>query len=73
MSIEKELTAQIQQIADSFGIKDIYYGTGYPIEGPHIVAVWKDAWSGEGYGYNLYVYPEGAGPGKPRKYFSVTF
>jgi len=72
-SVEKELTQKIQSIADSYGIKDIYYGAGYPIEKPHIVAIWKDSWSGEGYGYNLWVYPEGAGSGKPKKYFSVTF
>jgi hypothetical protein len=72
-SVEKELSQEIQRIADSYGIKDIYYGSGYPILTPHIVAIWKDSWSGEGYGYNLWVYPEGAGSGKPRKYFSVTF
>jgi hypothetical protein len=73
MSVEKELTAEIQRIADSYKIKDIYYGSGYPIETPHIVAIWKDSWSGEGYGYNLWVYPEGNKPDKPKKYFSVTF
>lgn len=48
---------RVRDIADGL---PIYWGTGNPIREPHVVAFTKDAWSGEGMGYNVNVYPQGA-------------
>lgn len=67
---EMKLDAKVQEIATNHGIKEIYYGSGYPVPGPHIVVIWKDWLSGEGYGYNVWVRPYGSG--NQQKYYSVT-
>jgi hypothetical protein len=69
-TVEMVLDSKIRKIAKDHGIKDIYWGSGYPVEGPHMVAICKDWLSGEGYGYNVFVRPFGSG--KEQKYFSVV-
>jgi short-subunit dehydrogenase len=71
-SFWKKCDAKVKEIASQFGIDCILYGSGYPVSKPNIVVTYKDALSGEGSGYNVYVYPEGDGYGKPYKYFSVV-
>ncbi len=39
----------------------IYYGSGNPIEHPHVCAITLDAWSGAGFGYSVHVHPHGDG------------
>ena len=64
----KEAEAKVREIA---GKLKIYWGTGNTIYEPHVVAWTKDAWSGEGMGFNVNVYPEGGGYMKPCRYHSV--
>lgn len=65
----KEAEAQVRKIANGL---PIYWGCGDPIDEPHVIATTKDAWSGEGQGYNVLVYPNGDGYGRPYKYHSVS-
>ena len=71
-SFWKTCDAKVEEIANQFGIDCVLYGSGYPVSKPNIVVSYKDALSGEGSGYNVYVYPDGEGCGKPCKYFSVV-
>jgi len=52
----KNAENKVKEIAKNL---PIYWGTGSPIEEPHVVAYKKDALSGEGQGFNVVVYPEG--------------
>jgi hypothetical protein len=52
--------AQVRALAHAAGDVPIYWGTGYSIRRPHVVASTLDAWSGEGVGYCVRVYPQGA-------------
>lgn len=60
--------AKVRAIA---GDLPIYWGPGGPIYKPHVVASTMDAWSGEGMGYNVFVYPEGDGYMKPMQFHTV--
>ena len=55
------LTAEkkVEEIAKQNGDLPIYWGIGYPVRHPHVLAYEKDCWSGEGQGYNVVVYPDG--------------
>lgn len=64
----QKATAKVREIA---GNLPIYWGHGNTVYHPHVVAATKDAWSGEGMGYNVFVYPNGGGYGKPMQYHSV--
>ena len=64
----KEAEDKVRKIA---GNLKIYWGTGNTIYEPHVVAWTKDAWSGEGMGFNVNVYPEGGGYMKPFQHHSV--
>ena len=52
---------KVREFAARYGVTDIYWGTGYPIYKPHAVASTLDAWSGQGMGYFVRVYPKGDG------------
>ena len=52
----REAEAEVKRIA---GDLPVYWGTGYPIRHPHVIATKKDALSREGYGYNIYIFPQG--------------
>lgn len=64
----KDAEARVREIA---GDLPIYWGTGNPIDRPHVVAWSKDAWSGEGMGFNVHVYPQGSGYRRPVECHSV--
>ena len=68
MNSWKTAADKVREIA---GQLPIYWGTGDTIYKPHVVAWSKDAWSGEGMGYNVNVYPDGGGYMKPCQYHSV--
>jgi hypothetical protein len=63
--------AHVHAIARAAGNLPIYWGTGYPVPRPHVVASTLDAWSGEGVGYFVRVYPQGERPGAPCDYHTV--
>lgn len=64
-----EATAKVREIA---GTLPIYWEFGNTIyTTPHVIVWTKDAWSGEGIGYNVNVYPEGGGYMKPCQHHSV--
>lgn len=59
--------AAAQQKAEEMaGDLPLYYGTGNPIRTPHATASTLDAWSGEGMGYFVTLYPEGDRYDAPR-------
>jgi len=55
----KEASDAVKEFAAKYGVTAIYWGTGSSIAKPHAVASTLDAWSGEGMGYFVRVYPEG--------------
>ena len=63
------LTEKVKELADGL---PIYWGSGNPIDHPHVTASSKDSWSGEGMGYNVFIRREGAGYMKPCEYHSVS-
>lgn len=69
MSLWKIAEDKVREIAKGL---PIFWGTGNPIYKPCVVAWSKDAWSGEGMGFNVLVYPEGEGYLKPYSYHSVS-
>lgn len=68
----KNCDSKVREIANAHGIDCILYGSGYPVNKPNIVVNYKDAISGEGCGYNVYIYPEGGGYNKPCIYISIV-
>jgi len=66
-----EAAQLINEYAQAHGNPPQYAGTGSPIKHPCIIYTNLDALSGEGRGYFVRHYPEGEGPGKPARYFTV--
>ena len=64
----REAELEVERLADGL---PIYWGSGYAIERPHVLAVALDALSGAGMGYNVTVFPEGERYGKSRDYHVV--
>ena len=68
----KTWTDAERAVREIAGNLPIYWGSGNTIDRPHVVAMSKDAWSGEGMGYNVMVYPLGGGYMQPCAYHSVN-
>lgn len=56
-----EASKAVKDFAAEFGVTEIMWGTGYAVHRPHAVASTLDAWSGEGMGYFVRVYPDPKG------------
>ena len=61
---------ELEKIKTQYNIDNVYYGSGYPVQKPCIIVICKDAYQDE-LGYNVYVYPEGQGYGKPYNFISI--
>jgi hypothetical protein len=55
----KEAVDAVKEFAAQYGVTAIYWGSGYAVTKPHAVASTLNAWSGEGMGYFVRVYPNG--------------
>ena len=55
-----------QKVEEIAGVLPLFYGTGNPIRTGHATASTLDAWSGEGMGYFVTLYPEGDRYDAPR-------
>ena len=49
---------ELEKLEKEYGLRT-YFGTGYPIEEPHILVHRRSPMHGEGAGYSATVYPEG--------------
>lgn len=68
----KSCNERVREIAREYSIDKVLYGSGYPVSTPNIVVMYKDAITGEGMGYNVFVYPNGNNGYKDEyKYFSI--
>jgi hypothetical protein len=61
---------ELEKIKTQYNIDNVYYGSGYPVQKPCIIVNYKDAFQGE-MGYNVLVYPQGEGYGKPYDFISI--
>jgi len=69
--LRKVQNEKIKSIAQKFGINCILYGSGYPVREPNVVVIAKDSFNRGGNGYDVYIYPKGAGYDKPCIYYSI--
>jgi len=71
IDLRKVQNAKIKALANKFGINCILYGSGYPVREPNIVVIAKDSFNRGGNGYDVYIYPDGAGYDKKCIYYSI--
>lgn len=73
----KDWPAANAKLDELAGELPLYLGTGNPIDEPHVQASTLDAWSGEGMGCSVWIYPqgsngmEGLGKERPHEYHLI--